>query len=49
MNDSLQYIADALSENYNIDQQKAEEIVASSFVARCYVKCCDVIEHYDAD
>lgn len=46
---TLLYIAEALSENYNVEPEKAKEIVASSFVAKCYDKCQEVIEHYDAD
>lgn len=51
LNTTLRYIADALSENYDVDLQKARDIVATSFVAECYYDddCRELIEHYDAD
>ena len=36
LNTTLRYIADAMSERYNVDLMKARDIVATSFVAKCY-------------
>ena len=50
LNTTLRYIADALSENYDVDLQKARDIVATSFVAESYyTDCRELVEHYDAD
>ena len=46
-NQSLQCVAEAIRDNYNISLDSAEAIVESSFVSKLYDKCRDVIEHYD--
>lgn len=48
-NKTLFYVAEAISENYNIDIKQAEKIVVNSFFPEMLEKMTDYVQHYDAE
>ena len=49
MNKTLLYVADSISELYNIDMEEAKKIVMDSWFPKILKKLPDHVQHYDAD
>ncbi|MCH5347747.1 MAG: hypothetical protein J1E40_00360 [Oscillospiraceae bacterium] len=49
MNKTLLYVADSISEMYNIDMEEAQRIVMDSWFPKILNKLPDYVQHYDAD
>ncbi|MCH5192487.1 MAG: hypothetical protein J1F11_00895 [Oscillospiraceae bacterium] len=49
MNKTLLYVADSISELYNIDMEEAKKIVMDSGFPDLLDEIPDFVQHYDAD
>ncbi len=49
MKKTLLYVAEAVSEKYNIDINRAAEIVKNSFFPEMLDKIPEYVQHYDAE
>ena len=49
MKKTLLYVAEAISEKYNIDLTRAAEIVENSFFPEMFDKIPEYVQHYDAE
>ena len=49
MNETSFYVAESISELYNIDMEEAKKIVMDSWFPKILKKRPDYVHHYDAD
>lgn len=49
MNKTLQFVAEEISENYNVDISEARAIVEKSFLPEMLDEMPDYVQHYTAD
>lgn len=49
MNKTLQFVAEEISENYNVDISEARAIVENSFLPEILEEMPDYVQHYTAD
>lgn len=49
MNKTLQFVAEKISENYNVDISEARAIVENSFLPEILEEMPDYVQHYTAD
>lgn len=49
INKTLFYVSEAISENYDIDIERAESIVANSFFPEILDQMPNYVQHYDAE
>ena len=49
MNKTLLYVADSISELYDVDMEEAKKIVMDSWFPKILTKKPDYVQHYDAD
>ena len=48
-NKTLQFVAEEISENYNLDISEARSIVSNSFFPKILEEMFDYVQHYNAD
>lgn len=49
MNKTMMYVIETVSEVYNIEMEKAKEIVTNSFFPEILKEMPDYVQHYDAE
>lgn len=49
MSKTMMYVIETVSEMYNIEMKKAEDIVTNSFFPEILKEMPDYVQHYDAE